>query len=247
MSIAFFRFLLLLFPVLIFGQPRIFLIGDSTMSEKVNPDQNPERGWGQLLPEFFLELRIENHAVNGRSTKSFITEQRWEKVYNSLKEGDYVFIQFGHNDQKYKDPKRFTNPFTQYRANLIHFVEQTRSKGANPVLFTSVVRRNFNEYGALVDTHGSYPLVVHWVAETLTVPLVDLQLYSEQLELAYGVEGSKKLHLHFKKGTHPYYKEEKVDNTHYSVEGARAVAHLVAKDLYRQNILREYLLLEKNQ
>ena len=96
-------------------QPFI-LIGDSTMSNKKNPETNPEHGWGQVLPQFFNKnIKIDNRAINGRSTKSFITEKRWDSILKTLKKGDYVFIQFGHNDQKINDPKRYTNPHTTYQ------------------------------------------------------------------------------------------------------------------------------------
>ena len=100
----------------------IHSIGDSTMANKPDPDKNPERGWGQMLPQFLTgDIYLENYAVNGRSTRSFITEGRWETVLENLKKGDYVFIQFGHNDQKVNDSSRYTNPHTAYRRNLIKF------------------------------------------------------------------------------------------------------------------------------
>ena len=210
----------------------IYAIGDSTMADKENPEVNPEHGWGQVLPSFFnANVTIKNHAVNGRSTRSFINEKRWDSVYNKLQKGDYVFIQFGHNDQKDNDPKRYTNPYTTYRNNLIRFVEEARSKEAIPVLFTSIVRRNFNENGTLVDTHGAYPLVVRLVAQEYNVPLVDAQYITEQLEEIYGVEPSKKLHLHFLPGEVSYYPEGKDDNTHLSKLGATEVAKRIVKEL----------------
>lgn len=210
----------------------IHTIGDSTMADKENPEENPEHGWGQVLPSFFnANVTIKNHAVNGRSTRSFINEKRWDSVYNKLQKGDYVFIQFGHNDQKDNDPKRYTNPYTAYRNNLIRFVEEARSKEAIPVLFTSIVRRNFNENGTLVDTHGAYPLVVRLVAQEYNVPLVDAQFLTEQLEESYGVEPSKKLHLHFLPGEVSYYPEGKDDNTHLSKLGATEVAKRIVKEL----------------
>ncbi|MGG5485526.1 rhamnogalacturonan acetylesterase [Gaetbulibacter sp. PBL-D1] len=210
----------------------IYSIGDSTMSNKPNPEDNPERGWCQMLTQFLNDnVTLENHAVNGRSTRSFIDEKRWDSVYVKLKKGDYVFIQFGHNDQKKNAPKRFTNPFTAYRNNLIKFIEDTRAKDANPILFTSIVRRNFNEDSTLVDTHGVYPLVVRMVAQEYNVPLVDLQYLTEQLEELYGVEASKKLHLHYAPNEIPYYPEGKEDNTHLSVLGATEVAKLAVKAL----------------
>lgn len=210
----------------------IYTIGDSTMANKKNPDQNPEHGWGQVLPDFFTSnVTINNHAVNGRSTRSFIEEKRWDSIYNKLSKNDYVFIQFGHNDQKENDPKRYTNPNTAYRANLIKFITETRSKGAIPVLFTSIVRRNFNENGTLVDSHGNYPLQVRLIAQEYNVPLIDLQYLTEKLEESYGVEESKKLHLHFAKGENPYFPEGKDDDTHLSKLGANEVANLAVKEL----------------
>lgn len=213
-------------------QLTIYTIGDSTMADKKNPEENPEHGWGQMLPLFFNEsVLISNHAVNGRSTKSFIDQGLWDKVYEKLNKGDYVFIQFGHNDQKANDSTRYTNPHTAYRYNLMRFVKETRQKGANPVLLTSIVRRKFNEQGTLVDTHGEYPLETRLVAEALDVPFVDLQYLTEQLEESYGVEGSKKLHLHYEPGEVPYYPEGKNDDTHLSKLGATEVAKLVIDEL----------------
>ncbi|GGF79314.1 rhamnogalacturonan acetylesterase [Wenyingzhuangia marina] len=221
----------------------IYGIGDSTMADKKNPEINPEHGWMQVLPDFFNEnVTIENHAVNGRSSRSFIGEKRWSKVYEKLKKGDYVLIEFGHNDQKFKSPDRYTNPYTGYRHNLIKFVEETRKKGANPILLTSIVRRNFNEYGTLIDTHGNYPLVVRLVAQEYNVPLVDLQYLTEVLEESYGVEGSEKLHLHFEPGEIDYYPNGKSDDTHLSKLGATEVSKLFIEDLkYKDHPLISYL------
>ena len=210
----------------------VYCIGDSTMADKENPTENPEHGWAQVLPQFFTdEVTVDNRAVNGRSSKSFITEKRWDSVYSAVRPGDYVFIQFGHNDQKFKDSSRYTNPHTTYRHNLIRFVMETREKGATPVLFSSIMRRNFNEQGTLVDTHGEYPLEARLVAQELDVPFVDLQYLTEILETSYGPEGSKKLHLHFKPGEHPYYPEGKEDDTHLSKKGAMAVSALVIDEI----------------
>ncbi|AZA49260.1 rhamnogalacturonan acetylesterase [Chryseobacterium carnipullorum] len=215
------------FAALLFAQqkPTLFLIGDSTMANKENPDKNPEHGWGQMLPLLMTSgIEIQNHATNGRSSKSFRTEGRWDKVMKQLKKGDFVIIQFGHNDQKINDSARFTNPYTQYRANLERYVNETRAKGAYPILITSIVRRNFNENGVLVDTHKEYPLVVRMVGNDLKVPMVDLQLLTEQMEISYGPESSKKLHLHYKKGEVDYYPEGKDDDTHLSKLGAESIA-----------------------
>lgn len=228
---------IIFFTTSLFAQnPTLYLIGDSTMADKKNPDENPEHGWGQMLPELTEGITIDNHAVNGRSSKSFITEKRWETVKNKLKSGDYVFIQFGHNDQKFKDSSRYTNPFTAYRYNLEKFVKETRDKGATPILMSSIVRRNFNEYGTLEDTHGSYPLVTRMVAKDMDVPFIDMQWLTEQLEVQYGPEASKKLHLHYDAGENPYYPDGKSDDTHLSENGATLVASLALKEIERQKL-----------
>jgi lysophospholipase L1-like esterase len=216
----------------------IYTIGDSTMADKIKPNENPETGWCQVLPSFFeLNLvAIDNRAVNGRSTKSFINEKRWDSVYNSLQPGDYVFIQFGHNDAKVADSTRYTNPHTTYRHNLIRFVTETRAKGAIPILFSSIARRNFNEQGVLIGTHGEYPLEVRLVAQEYQVPFIDLEYFSEQLEQSYGVEKSKELHLFFKAGEHPYYPEGKSDDTHLSRKGATEIATIAIRELKKLNL-----------
>ncbi|MEY4012130.1 MAG: hypothetical protein RIT22_1254 [Bacteroidota bacterium] len=216
----------------------IYTIGDSTMADKIKPNENPETGWCQVLPSFFdlNQVAIDNRAVNGRSTKSFIKEKRWDSVYNSLQPGDYVFIQFGHNDAKVADSTRYTNPHTSYRHNLIRFVTETRAKGAIPILFSSIARRNFNEQGVLIGTHGEYPLEVRLVAQEYQVPFIDLEYFSEQLEQSYGVEKSKELHLFFKAGEHPYYPEGKSDDTHLSRKGATEIATIAVRELKKLNL-----------
>lgn len=210
----------------------VFLIGDSTMANKPDPDTNPERGWGQLLPRFVGPgASVSNHAVNGRSTKSFIDEGRWDAVVAALRPGDYVLIQFGHNDQKSEDPTRYTNPYTGYRRNLERFVNEARARGANPVLLSSIVRRNFNAQGTLVDTHGVYPWVTREVARDLGVPFIDLQLMTEDLVLRAGEEGSKALYVWTAPGEFAMYPEGRQDNTHLSVKGATEVARLAARAL----------------
>ncbi|WP_308991037.1 rhamnogalacturonan acetylesterase [Mariniflexile litorale] len=216
-------------------QTTIYMIGDSTMSNKKDPETNPEHGWGQVLPQYFKENTvIDNRAVNGRSSRSFIGEGRWDSILKTIKKGDFVFIQFGHNDQKFKSPDRYTNPHVTYRHNLIRFVEEARAKGATPVLFSSIVRRNFNEHGTLIDTHGEYPLETRLVALEYDVPFIDLQYFTEHLEESYGVEGSKKLHLHFEPGENPYYKDAKHDDTHLSNLGAHEVAKLAIAELKKK-------------
>jgi lysophospholipase L1-like esterase len=210
----------------------IYMIGDSTMANKKNPKENPEFGWGQVLPNYFNnQVLIKNKAVNGRSTRSFILENRWDSIYNQLDKGDYVFIQFGHNDAKETDPLRYTNPQTSYRYNLIKFIKETRTKGAKPILFTPIARRKFNEEGVLLDSHGNYSLTVRLISQEFNVPLIDMQYLTELLEERYGKEGSKKLHLHFEKNENTFFPEGKKDDTHLSVLGANEVAKLAIEEL----------------
>jgi len=234
-----YSFIFVLFAFLLAScakQLTIYTIGDSTMANKPQPEKNPERGWAQMLPPYFDEsVTIVNKAVNGRSTRSFLKENRWDSIYQKLQKGDYVFIQFGHNDGKTTDSTRYTNPHVSYRQNLIRFVEETRQKGARPILFTSIARRNFNEQGALIDTHGDYTLVTRLVAQEYKVPLIDLQYFTEIMEETYGRENSKKLHLHFAAGEHEFYPEGKADNTHLSVLGATKIAQRAALELYAKD------------
>lgn len=206
----------------------VFTIGDSTMANK-KAEVAPETGWCQVFSAFVDSAAIiKNRAVNGRSSKSYIAEGRWKSVLDSLQEGDYVFIQFGHNDAKIQDSTRYTEPFTGYRKNLERFVRETRAKAAIPVLFTPIVRRKF-ENGFLVDTHGNYPLVVRQVADEMKVPLIDLQLLTAGAVTALGEEASKKIYL-WTPPTAQFLKERK-DDTHLNVEGARLVAKLAAQQL----------------
>lgn len=213
----------------------VYLIGDSTMADKPGtPEENPERGWGQLLPIYFNEnVSVHNHAVNGRSSKSFLGEGRWESVLKDLKSGDYVFIQFGHNDQKYKDPSRYTNPWTGYRRNLEKYVKETRAKGAYPILLSSIVRRKFNEHGTLIDTHSEYPFVARLVAEQMDVPFIDMQMWTEDFVNELGDEKSKDIYLWVEPGAYPKLPEGKQDDTHLSLLGATQYAGFVAEEIKR--------------
>jgi len=210
----------------------LHLIGDSTMADKPDPEHNPERGWGQALPRFFdAGVVVSNHAVNGRSTKSFIAEGRWDSVRVHLHRGDYVLIQFGHNDQKVEDSTRYTNPYTGYRRNLARFVAETRAAGATPIVASSIVRRKFNAHGVLEDTHGAYPLVARMVAKDEGVGFVDLQQLTEDLVLAAGPEGSKALYVYTKAGAYAAFPAAREDDTHLSPRGAAEVARLAARAL----------------
>ena len=212
----------------------VYLIGDSTMADKPTPETNPERGWGQLLPRFFDEhVVVRNHAVNGRSTKSFIDEGRWTAVLSQLVPGDVVLIEFGHNDEKVEDTTRYAAPRTAYRRNLERFVNDARAKQAIPVLFTPIVRRKFDASGVLQDTHGEYPAVVREVAKALNVHLIDLLAMTDTLVRRAGPNDSKRLYVWVAPGESTMYPEGRQDDTHLSVAGATAVAKLAARALRR--------------
>lgn len=222
-------------------QPRIFLVGDSTMSEKPLED-NPERGWGQLFPQFLEGIEVKNYAVNGRSTKSFINEHRWDTVLAQLKQGDWVLIQFGHNDQKKEDSTRYAAPNGAYKDNLLRFVKEARVKGANPVLITPVMRRKFDDRGKFADQHGEYPGVVRALAAQYKVPLIDLHKSSEALLVQQGVQGSEKLFKTTPAGHYRTLPDGVTDNTHFNTYGATLIAGLVAKEIHEKHIgLDQYL------
>jgi len=223
-------------------KPRIFLIGDSTCANK-NPYDAPETGWGQVLPELFsTAVEIQNHAVNGRSTRSFRNQGLWKKVYDQLHKGDYVFIQFGHNDQKESDTTRYAAAHTDYRKNLIRYIEETQAKGATPVLFTPVMRRKFDEDGKFVDQHGEYPVVVREIAKQYNITLIDMHASSQKVIEQHGVEGSKKIFMNVAAGIYAKFPKGIEDNTHFTAYGARLMANLAADGLViTGNPLRNFL------
>ena len=217
----------------------IFMIGDSTMANKSLKNGNIERGWGQMLPDFLTDdVVVDNHAQNGRSSLSFINEGRWDAVLSKLRKGDYVFIQFGHNDEK-SAKELHTEPGSTFDDNLRRFVRETRAKGAYPVLFNSIVRRNFppegemenkgsyeKEGNVLVDTHGEYLISPKRVAKEMNVPFVDLNKLTHELVVRIGVEKSKELFMWVPAGKYDFCPNGKIDNTHLNIQGGKAVADL---------------------
>lgn len=212
------------------AQPTLFLIGDSTCANKKLEKENPERGWGQLFQALVCApLKVENHAVNGRSTKSFRDEGRWQVVCDRLQEGDYVFIQFGHNDQKMNDSTRYATP-ERYAENLARYVRETRERGARPILLTPIVRRNWQQ-GLLVDTHAPYSEAMRRVAHREQVPWIDMEALTRQWVQELGDEASKAFYMWVEPGTSPLYPDGREDDTHLNVRGAHEVARLVAREL----------------
>lgn len=234
----------------------VFMIGDSTMADKDTTGGKQERGWGMMLQQYFKSgVVVDNHAVNGRSSKSFIDEGRWDVVLSKMKPGDYVIIQFGHNDEK-PAADRHTDPGTTFDANLRRFVLESRARGGIPILCNAVVRRNFYRQvdssvddeslrnttyedekvnsDTLIDTHGAYLLSPRNVARELGVPFIDANRVTHDLEQGMGIEGSRRLHMWFRPGEHPSVPKGRKDNTHYNVYGATVVAGLLAEEIAHQ-------------
>lgn len=207
----------------------VWLIGDSTMSIK-EVRAYPETGWGMPFAHFFdSTIVVDDRAKNGRSTRTFIEEGLWKPVVENMQEGDWVFIQFGHNDEL-QTKKSYTTK-EQFTANLERYVNESRAKKATPVLLTPVARRKFDAAGKVVGTHDVYSALVRETAKKLNVPLIDLDLKGQALLQDMGVENSKLLFNHLQPGEHPNYPNGKVDDTHFSELGARKIAQLVLAEV----------------
>ena len=224
----------------------IFMIGDSTMANRETDDDNQERGWGQMLPLFFSDdIKVENHAACGRSTKSFIDEGRWQTVLDRLQPGDYVIIQFGHNDEK-NDTALHTVPGGSFDENLRRFVRETKEKGGYPILMNSIVRRNYppspdvpvqytyeQEGTVLADTHGEYACSPQKVARELQVAFVDMTGLTRKLVEDLGAEKSKELFMWIPAGKYVHHPQGKTDNTHLNIHGSKVVAGIAADALVK--------------
>ena len=231
----------------------IFIIGDSTAAKKDTKNGKVERGWGMMLQNCFDKnyIKVDNHAVNGASSLSFISGGRWKKVLRRIRPGDYVIIQFGHNDEK-DGKNRHTDPGSTFNEVLARYCNETRELGGIPILMNCVIRRNFakntydngddealrnttyadgakvEETDILIDTHGDYRFAPITVAKELNVYFVDANKITHELEQGLGVEGSKKLHMWFLPGQERSEIKGKKDNTHYNIYGAQVVANLLA-------------------
>jgi lysophospholipase L1-like esterase len=207
----------------------IWLIGDSTMSVK-EKNAYPETGWGMPFVNFWdSTVTVDNRAVNGRSTRTFMEEKRWDPVVGNMQEGDYVFIQFGHNDEV--PTKKSYVPEKDFKANLIKYVTDTRNKRANPVLITPVARRKFDSAGHIQETHAVYAQIVRDVAKENNIPLIDLSEKSKVLYQQLGPDASKYLFNYLEPGEHPNYPDGKQDDTHFNESGARRIAEIVLAEI----------------
>lgn len=232
------------------SRPTIFIIGDSTAANK-DIKKGPERGWGMALQGYFTEdVIVDNHALNGRSSRSFILEGHWQKVYDAMKPGDYLIIQFGHNDEKGSiGDKRHTVPGLTFDDNYRMFARAAQEKGATPILMNAVVRRNFysksdqtiddeklrdlkskgeeiTNSDTLIETHitseGNYIATPRNVALLNGFKYVDANKVTKTLENGLGVKKSRDLHM---------ISTGKNDNTHYTVYGAHVVAGLLVDEI----------------
>ncbi|HWA07833.1 MAG TPA: rhamnogalacturonan acetylesterase [Opitutaceae bacterium] len=215
--------------------PLVYLVGDSTMATK--PLDLPERGWGMALNGLMKDpAMIQNHAVNGRSTKSFIAEGRWARVLAALQPGDFVLIQFGHNDEKVENPSVGADVKTAFPDNLRRFVRDVRAKQAIPILATPVARRKFGPDGKLQPTHGAYPDAVRAVASEEKVALLDLEAATSKWLRETGDEPSKKFFMWIEPGQYAKIPEGRKDDTHFVEAGAVHVAELAAAQIREQNL-----------
>src|SRR5688500_14763666 len=216
---------------------KVYLIGDSTMCI-YESDRVPLTGWGMPFVYFFdSTVTIDNRAKGGRSTRTFISEGRWQLIVENLQEGDYVLIQFGHNDEakeeKYKD--RYT-PVPNYKINLIKFITESRTKKAIPVLITPVTRMNFDNEGNIRETHKEYSAAVWEIGKELNTPVIDLDDKSRDLLQRFGPVHSKMLFMQLDSLEHPNYPNGQKDNTHFNEYGARRIAELVLAEIKNEKL-----------
>lgn len=216
---------------------KVYLVGDSTMCI-YDSSRAPLTGWGMPFVHFFdTMVTIDNRARGGRSTRTFISENRWQPIADSLQQGDYVLIQFGHNDEA-KEPKyadRYT-PVPDYKKNLLKFITETRAKKAIPVLITPVTRMRFDKDGKVMETHTEYTNAVYEVGKQTNTPVIDLDKRSRELLQQFGADGAKNLFMQLAPGEHPNYPEGQKDNTHFNEYGARRIAELVLAEIKNLNL-----------
>jgi lysophospholipase L1-like esterase len=241
-SIVIIAFVMLAFALPAKKKIKIFLAGDSTIAQK-EIQAYPETGWGTPFTFFWdSTVTVVNKAKNGRSTKSFLKEGLWKSIMDEIGEGDYVIIQFGHNDESKEKGERYATPDT-FKMNLTRFIKETRDKKATPILLTPVSRRRFDKNGQAEETHAEYSQLTREVASEQNVLFIDLDAKSKALYQQFGPENSKWLFLQLQPGEHPNYPEGRNDNTHFSELGARMIAQLVLKEIKGFNIeLKERII-----
>ncbi len=207
--------------------PTVFLFGDSTV---VDQDNEPWASWGQMITRFFdMNICFANYAESGESANTFIAAKRLQKALSQMKAGDYIFVEFGHNDQKQKGPDK--GPYTSYYNSLRTFITEAKARGVHPVLVTPTQRRSFNEEGKIMDTHGEYPNAMKKLAHDENVPLIDLHAMTRTLYETWGVEPSKKAFVHYPANTYPGQTVALADNTHFNPYGAYEIAKCIIEGM----------------
>ena len=211
----------------------IFLAGNSTV---VDQDKEPWAAWGQMIPRFFEpgKAAVANYAESGEALNSFLSARRLEKILSLMKPGDYLFIEFGHNDMKQKGPG--IGPFTSYKKLLKQYIAEVKKKGGIPVLVTSMHRRNFDKAGKIINTLLEYPEAVRQTAKEENVAVVDLNAMSKVLYETWGPEKSLKAFVHFPANTFPGQTSKLEDNTHFTTYGAYELAKCIVKSIQAQNL-----------
>lgn len=212
--------------------PTIFLCGNSTV---VDQDYEPWASWGQIIPRFFNDkICFANYAESGESANTFIAAGRLKKALSQMKKGDYIFMEFGHNDQKQKGPGK--GAYYSYMTSLKTFIDEARARGAHPVLVTPTQRRSFGPDGKIKDTHEDYPEAMRWLAAKENIPLIDLNEMTRTFYEAMGVEESKKAFVHYPAGTYPNQTKDFADNTHFNPYGAYEIAKCIIEGMKKLNL-----------
>ena len=208
-------------------RPTVFLCGNSTV---VDQDNEPWASWGQLIPRFFTDsICFANYAESGERTDTFIAAGRLKKLLTQMKAGDWILIEFGHNDQKLKGVGK--GAFYSYMSSLKVFIDEAQARGAHPVLVTPTCRRSFDAEGRIVDTHEDYPEAMRFLAARERIPLIDLNEMTRTLYEALGVEGAKRAFVHYPAGTYPGQTAALEDNTHFNPYGACQIAKCVIEGM----------------
>jgi len=207
--------------------PTIFLCGNSTV---VDQDNEPWASWGQMIPRFFdKNICFANYAESGESANTFISAGRLKKALTQMKAGDYIFMEFGHNDQKQKGPGK--GPYLSFLTSLRTFVSEAKARGAHPVLVTPTQRRSFNEDGKIMDTHGEYPNAMKQLAREENIPLIDLNAITRTLYETWGIELSTKAFVHYPANTYPGQTQALADNTHFNPYGAYEISKCIIEGM----------------
>lgn len=224
--------------------PTIHIAGDSTASIK-EEQKRPETGWGEKITSYFTPtVSINNQAMNGRSTKSFIEEGRLALLVTTFKSGDFLLVQFGHNDQKTHADKG-TLPYGEYIENLAFFAHVAKKANVHPVFLTPVTRRNYLSNGRLdTDCLGEYPRAMKQFAQKYNYPLLDIFSLSQQFLHTHTEEQTKEFYLHLKPEENKNYPDGLEDNTHFSPLGAEKIAHLITQEIKTQQLPLAKLLKE---